>query len=205
MNDYTPRDENGWLRDRLFDQRLVFLRGELSDELAGRVAAELMFLDASGDDPIDLYIDSPGGSLEAAFTVMDTIDLVGIDVIATCVGRVEGSAVGAVAVAHRRRATPNARFRLSQPTATMTGRASELDAWARDRAHQMAQFVRRIAEATRQPVEHVEAALDTGQYLDAEGALRYGLIDEVVPIASRRRSDGVKRMPPGFRPPPRDV
>jgi ATP-dependent Clp protease protease subunit len=172
-----PPDE--WLQDRLLDRRLVFLRGELDDELAGRIAVELMTLDATGDDPINLYVDSPGGTFEAAFTVIDTIDLVGIDVVTTAMGRVEGPAVGVVAVGHHRRATPNARFRLSQPNHTMTGRATELETWARHRTEQLANFVRRLAQATGQPPEHLEVALETGTYLNADEALHYRLIDEI--------------------------
>lgn len=174
-----PRPQDDWLQERLLDRRVVFLRGELDDELAGRVAVELMTLDATGDDPINLYVDSPGGSFEAAFTVIDTIDLVGIDVVTTAMGRVEGPAVGVVAAGHHRRATPNARFRLSQPSHTMTGRATELETWARHRTEQLANFVRRLVQATGQPAEHLELALDRGLYMNADEALHYRLVDEI--------------------------
>ncbi len=174
------RSSDDWLQERLLDRRLVFLRGVLDDELAGRVALELMALDATGDDPINLYVDSPSGTFEGAFTVIDTIDLVGIDVVTTAMGRVEGPAVGVVAAGHHRRATPNARFRLSQPDHTMTGRATELETWARHRNEQLANFVARLALATRQPPEHIEHALDRGLYLDAAAALHYRLVDEIL-------------------------
>jgi ATP-dependent Clp protease protease subunit len=105
--------------------------------------------------------------------------------------------VGVVAVAHRRRATPNVRFRLSQPTRTMTGRASEIENWARHDAEQLSRFARRVAEATRRPAEHVEAALEVGTYMSAEEALDYRLIDEIFATA---RFDSPPRRPPGFRP-----
>jgi ATP-dependent Clp protease, protease subunit len=195
MNDFATD-----VQRKMFDRRIVFLRGELDDELAGRVAAELMMLDATGDDDIELYVDSGGGTFEAAFTVMDTIDLLGIDVIATCVGRVEGPAVGVVAVAHHRRATPNVRFRLSQPNQTMTGRASDLQTWADHHGEQLRRYAARLAEATRQPAEHVEAALEVGTYMSAEDALHYRLIDEITPAVLRPEPPPTRR-PPGFRPP----
>ncbi|HUR78630.1 MAG TPA: ATP-dependent Clp protease proteolytic subunit [Acidimicrobiales bacterium] len=192
MDDFTFE-----VQRKMFDRRMVFLRGELDDGLAGRVAAQLMMLDANGDDDIELYVDSGGGTLEGAFTVMDTIDLLGIDVIATCVGRVEGPAVGVVAVAHQRRATPNVRFRLSQPNHTISGRASDLETWVQHQADQLRRYAGRVATATRQPPEHVEAALEVSRYMSAEEALHYRLIDEIVATA---RFDTPPRRPPGFRP-----
>ena len=193
-------DLSAEIQQRLFDRRVVFLRGELDDALAGNVAASLMMLDATGDDDIELYVDSPGGTIEAAFTVMDTIDLVGIDVVTTCVGRAEGPAVGVVAVGHRRRATLNARFRLSEPTRTMSGRASDIETWARHDAEQLAHFARRLGEATGRPAEHIELALERGRYLDAQEALEYRLIDEICPTTTRLTPPPPRR-PPGFRPP----
>ena len=81
------------LRARLFEQRIVSLRGTLDDEVAGLVCAELMTLDASGDSAITLFVDSGEATLSAAFSVMDTIDLLGVPVHATCMGRA-GPAVG---------------------------------------------------------------------------------------------------------------
>jgi ATP-dependent Clp protease protease subunit len=163
----------------LFDRRIVTLRGVLDDQLAGRVAAELMMLDASGDGAVELFVDSGEGTLEAAFTVMDTIDLLGVPVCATCLGRADGPAVGVVAVAHRRRASTHARFHLRAPRTTVRGTATELERWVRHHQGQLELFVTRMAEATGRPAEHLEADLDAGRYLTAEEALRYGLIDEI--------------------------
>ncbi len=87
------------MRSRLFDHRTIFIRGVLDDETANRAAAELMTLDATGDERITLQLDLAGGTLEAAFTVMDVIDLMGVPVHALCVGRAVGPAVGVLAVA----------------------------------------------------------------------------------------------------------
>ena len=88
-------DPNGsWLEERLFERRIVLCRGVLDDALAGRVAAELMTLDALGDGAVELQLDSEGASLEAAWTLIDVIDLLGVPVNIVCSGRVEGAAVG---------------------------------------------------------------------------------------------------------------
>jgi len=167
------------VRDRLFDQRVVFLWGRLDDALASQLAAELMTLDATGDDPVHLHIDSPGGTLEAALCLVDVIDLLGVDLTATCVGQALGPAIGPLAVAHRRRATPHARFRLSEPVFELSGPAREIDAWAANHRAQLRRFCERLATALRTDPETLEGDLATGRFLDATEALEYGLIDEI--------------------------
>jgi len=179
-HDGPPTD--AWPRpvlDRLFEQRVVFLWGELDHDAAGRLAAELMTLDATGDEPVHLHVDSPGGTLEAAFSVMDVIDLLGVDVVATCVGQAAGPAVGPLAVAHRRRATPHARFRLCEPVVHAAGSARQLQAWVEAQRSQRRRFCERLAAATGHTTDDVEADLAAGRFLDAAGAVTYGLVDEI--------------------------
>ncbi len=181
------------------ERRLVMVRGVLDDEVAGRAAAELMTLDATGDGPVTMYLDAAGGTLEAAFTLMDTIDLLGVPVNAVCVGRVEGPAVGVVAVASHRVAGAHTRFRLCEPEARAEGRASELEQWVRHHQARLAQFTGRLAQVTGWPAEHVEADLAAGRYLSAGEAVRYRLIDEVLHPAGGASPLGGGR-PFGFRP-----
>ncbi len=164
----------------LFDQRVVFLSGELDHESAGRLAAQLMTLDATDQEVVSLYIDSGGGTLEAAFTIIDIIDLLGVPVHATCVGRAEGPALGVLAVANKRMVTPHARLRLCEPKAFFEGTGRDIQAWTQHRAGQVQRFVARLAEATGQPGEHVEADMSAGRFFDAEQACQYGLADEVL-------------------------
>ena len=168
------------VRSQLFARRIVLLHGTLDDELAGHVAASLMTLDAAGDERITLQVDSGDGSLTGAFTVIDTIDLVGVPVHTVCLGRAEGPALGVVAAGTHRAATPHARFRFREPHASVAGTAADLEHWAHHHQQQLARFVERLVEATGQPAEHIEADLAAGRYLDAEQALHYHLIDEVL-------------------------
>ena len=173
------------VQDRLFEQRTVFLWGELDDAAGGHLAAQLMTLDASGDEPVQLHVDSPGGTLEAAFCLIDVIDLLGVDVIATCVGQAAGAALGPLAVAHRRRATPHARFRLQGPSTHIAGRVRDLDAWATHNRTQMERFCARLADAVGHPAEQIADDLESGRFLDASQAVDYGLIDEICGPAAR--------------------
>ena len=97
----------------------------------------------------------------------------------TCLGRAEGAAVGVVAAGARRVAAPHAQFHLAEPEVSVSGNASQLTAWAEQHRIELERFVKRLAQATGRPVEHLEADLSMGRWLGAEDALRYGLVDEI--------------------------
>jgi ATP-dependent Clp protease protease subunit len=167
------------LESQLLDRRVVRLWGPLDDYTVGRVCAEMMALDATGDSAVQLYIGSSSGSVQSALSLIDTMDLLGVPVHVTCLGRAEGAAVGVVAAGAKRVAAPHAQFHLSEPEVTANGNASQLAAWAEHHRLQLERFVRRLAEATGRPAEHVEADLCLGRWLSAEEALSYGLVDEI--------------------------
>jgi ATP-dependent Clp protease protease subunit len=174
-----PAGPPAWLQERLFARRMVLLTGRLDDAAAARAAAELVALDAAGGEPVTLHVDVPDGTLEAAFVVIDTLDLVRARVHAHCRGRAGGPAVGVIAVADRRTASPHAGFRLSQPTVTLAGTADQLAARGRQQRDLLGRFEARLARATGRPVEDVALDLRRGRYLDAGEALAYGLIDAI--------------------------
>jgi ATP-dependent Clp protease protease subunit len=169
-----------WLRGQLLERRQVLLRGTLDDDAAGRAAAELMFLDASGDRAIHLQLDSPGGPLHAALTLVDTIRLLGVPVRVTCLGRVEGSAVAVLAAAEVRIASRHASFHLVEPSSSASGTAGQLSAWSEQRHTDLARYTELVAAASGRPLEHVEADVAAGRWLDARQAAEYGLIHEVL-------------------------
>jgi ATP-dependent Clp protease protease subunit len=185
-------------RAMLLERRIVLVSGELDDALAGRAAAEVMMLDARGDDPIELRLDSGAGSIDAAFTLIDTIDLCGVEVHVTVAGRIEGPALGVLAVGHLRRATEHARLRLKDPSIELSGSATALAELARAELERQAHFHERLATATGRPLEEVTADCAAGRYLSADEAVTYGLVDEIV-----RRPATIHEFPGrklGFRP-----
>ncbi len=188
-----------WLESHLFDRRVVVLRGSLDHSAATRAASKLMTLDATGDDRIELQLDSPGGPLEAAFAVVDVLDAVGVEVEVTCLGRVEGAAVLVAAVCRRRLALEHTRFRLADPEVEIEGRASHLEHLVENHQVSVERYHERLAEACRRPLAQVEAACAAGRFMDAGEAARWGIVDEV-----RRRRQGVVRSMPS-EPAPREV
>ena len=168
-----------WLEERLFERRIVLCRGVLDDPRAGRVAAELMTLDALGDSAIELQLDSREASLEAAWTLVDVIDLLGVPVNIVCSGRVEGAAVGLLTTGGHRTALPHARFRLSDPELEISGRASELAALLDHHTTRLELLHERVASSSGRPLADVGADFRAGRSLDAAEALRYRLVDEI--------------------------
>ncbi len=192
-------DPNTWMRQRLFDRRVVVLHGILDDTRSTEVGAGLMTLDADGDDAIDLQIDCAGGSTGAALALMDIIDLLGVTVRAWCTGQARGPAVGVLAVSHQRTMSPHARLHLAEPTVEFEGSARHLQQLADGHAAQWSTFCRRLAEVTGQPVAQVEQDTARGRYLTAPEAVAYGLVDHV---ASREGRDPGLGRSLGFRPGP---
>ena len=166
---------------------MVRLWGPLDDAPVAKACAEMMALDATGDEAVQLYVGSSGGPLHSAMSLIDTMDLLGVPVHVTCLGRAEGAAVGVVAAGARRVAAPHAQFHLTEPEVSVSGNASQLAAWAEHHRVELERFVQRLAQATGRPAEHLEADLSLGRWLDAEEALRYGLVDEIWRPGGRRR------------------
>jgi ATP-dependent Clp protease protease subunit len=191
-------DQSDLMRARLYDEGIVLVSGELDDESAARIAAELMLLDATRDDAVRLWLNCSGGSFEASLALIDVIDLLGVPVHATCIGRAEGPPLGVLAVAARRSAIPHARLRLCEPPSGFAGRADDVARWSEQRNTDRDRFCARLAEATRWPAERLAVALDEGRYFDAHEAMRAGFIDEIAQ-SNAASLHSIDRRPIGFR------
>jgi ATP-dependent Clp protease protease subunit len=169
----------GWLQERLFERRIVLVTGRLDDEAASRAAAALLALDASGDRPIELHLDSPDGALGATFVLIDTMDTLRSEMRVLCRGQVGGPALGVIAAADHRAAAPHTRFHLSQPTARFAGSPAEIAARSREQQALLWKLHGRLARRTGRPAEEIAEDMRRGRYLDALEAVDYGLIDAV--------------------------
>ncbi len=176
-----------FLQREMFARRVVFLTGQLDATLAMRAAAELMTLDAAGADPIDVHVGCPDGTLEAALSVMDTLDLVQAPTRGHALGEVGGPAIGLVAVCGQRTAAPHAGFRVAEPKAQVDGTPELLVAAAEQHQRLLDRFRRRLARATGRPEAEIAAAMREGRYLSVQEALDFGLIDAIAARPADRR------------------
>jgi ATP-dependent Clp protease, protease subunit len=185
---------------RLLAQRVVLLHGPLDDVSVTRVAAELMTLDAEGDDAVTLRVDCGEAALAPSLTLMDVIELMGVPVRALCLGLVGAGAVGVVAVCAHRSALPSTRFSLSEPATRLESHVRNVTQWAELRAAERERFCERVGAATGQPPAAVLGDLERGRFLGAEEALEYGILDEVARPDAPVRLPGTGPPPMGFRP-----
>jgi ATP-dependent Clp protease, protease subunit len=165
-----------WLGERLLDQRVVALAGELDDEAVNRSVAALALLDAAGDDPIRLRLSGVNA------------DLVGVPVHATALGTMVGPAVALLAVADHRVVGPHVVLQLREPRAGRALQGRDVEAWAAERARLLHRLQVRLAEACARPVEEIAADMAAGRILGAQEAKDYGLVDACEP--ARRPAAG---------------
>ena len=175
----------------LLKDRIVFLGAEVSDELANFVTAQMLYLDAEDSSKdIKLYINSPGGSVTAGMAIYDTMQFIRPPVSTLCVGQAAsmGSLLLTAGAKGARYATPNARIMVHQPSGGFQGQASDIERHARD----ILKMKRRLNEIyekhTGRSYEEVERALDRDNFMTAEEAKDWGLIDQV--ITTRLEAEG---------------
>jgi ATP-dependent Clp protease, protease subunit len=166
----------GQVYERLFEQRVVMAHGELDDEAATSLCAQLLTLDAEGDEPIRLEMQGLTAELPAALTVMGVLDVVGVPVRAYAGGQIGGPALGVLAAAAERRAYPNAMFKLSEPRVGFEGTATSLASHEEQVRVMLDQLYLRLASVTGREVDEIRSDARRGRYLTADEAVSYGLI-----------------------------
>ena len=184
--DVVPRqmwpDRSGWpgqVYERLFDRRIVLAHGDLDDEAATSLCAQLLTLDAERNEPIRLEMQGLTAELSAALTVMGVLDVLRVPVRAYAAGQVGGPALGVLAAATERRAYPNAVFKLSEPRLDFEGSATSLSSHEQQVRTMLDTLYLRLATVTGREVDEIRADARRGRYLSVEEAIGYGLIQEL--------------------------
>ena len=180
----TSRGERSYdIYSRLLNDRIIFLGEEVTDVSANLIVAQLLFLES--EDPgkdIHMYINSPGGSVSAGLAIYDTMQYIKCDVSTICIGM--AASMGAFLLAGgtkgKRMALPNSEIMIHQPSGGAQGQATEIQIVADHIAQTKRTLNEILAENTGQPYEVVEKDTDRDNYMSAEEALAYGLIDGVV-------------------------
>jgi ATP-dependent Clp protease protease subunit len=180
----THRGERGWdVYSRLLKDRIVFLGTEIDDDVANVIIAQLLFLDSEDPDKdVMLYINSPGGVVSAGLAIYDTMQWMHCDVATVCLGQAAsmGSFLLMAGAKGKRYALPHARVMLHQPLAGFEGKATDIEIHAREILQTRALLNELYSKHTGQPVERIARDTDRDNYMSAQEAREYGLIDEML-------------------------
>ncbi len=168
---------------RLLKERVIFLVGPINDQMANLVVAQLLFLESENPDKdISLYINSPGGSVSAGLAIYDTMQFIKPDVSTLCTGL--AASMGAFLLAAgskgKRFSLPNSRIMIHQPLGGVQGQASDIEIHAREILFLRERLNAILAKQTGQPEEKIAKDTDRDNFLSAEDAVSYGLIDRVL-------------------------
>jgi ATP-dependent Clp protease protease subunit len=167
---------------RLLRDRVVFLVGPVNDQTANLVVAQLLFLESENPDKdISLYINSPGGSVYSGMAIYDTMQFVKPDISTICVGMAAsmGAFLLAAGAKGKRYALPNSRIMIHQPSGGSQGQASDIEIQAREILYLRERINAILAERTGQSVDRIGKDTDRDNFLSAEDAVSYGLIDKI--------------------------
>jgi len=180
----TPRGERAYdIYSRLLKERVVFCVGQVEDYMANVIVAQLLFLESENpDQEISLYINSPGGSVTAGMAIYDTMQFMKAPVSTICIG--QACSMGAFLLAAgekgRRFCLPNARVMIHQPSGGFQGQAADMDIHVREILQIRHRLNSLLAKHTGQPIEIIEKHTDRDNFMSAQDAKAYGIVDSVI-------------------------
>ncbi|AEB29117.1 ATP-dependent Clp protease proteolytic subunit [Carnobacterium sp. 17-4] len=184
----SSRGERAYdIYSRLLKDRIIMLSGPVDDDLANAVIAQLLFLDAQDSEKdIYIYINSPGGSVTAGLAIFDTMNFIKADVQTIAMGMAAsmGSFLLTAGTKGKRYALPNAEIMIHQPSGGSQGQATEIEIAARHILNTRERLNKILSDRTGQPIEVIKRDTDRDNYMSAEDAKAYGLIDEIMENSS---------------------
>lgn len=167
---------------RLLKDRIIILNGEISDNNANTVVAELLYLDSINNDDISLYINSPGGSITAGMAIFDTMNFIKSDVSTICVGMAASMAAFLLATGKKgkRFILPNAEVMIHQPLGGVQGQATEIKIAAERILKLKGKLNKILAEATGKDITKIDKDTERDYFMDSNEALKYGIVDKIL-------------------------
>tara|TARA_B100001063_G_scaffold66133_2_gene60113 strand:- start:1868 stop:2470 length:603 start_codon:yes stop_codon:yes gene_type:complete len=180
----TPRGERAFdIYSRLLKERVIFITGQVEDHMANLIVAQLLFLEADNPDKdINLYINSPGGSVTAGMSIYDTMSYIKPDISTLCIG--QASSMGAVLLTGgtqgKRFALPNSRIMIHQPLGGFQGQASDIEIHAKEVLKIRTKLNEVLSNHSGQKIETIEKDTERDNFMSGEEACEYGLIDKVI-------------------------
>ena len=182
----VDKEQNGErsydIYSRLLKERIIFLSGEITDEIANTIVSELLYLDSVNHNDISLYINSPGGSITSGMAIMDTMNYIKSDVSTICIGMAASMAAFLLSCGKKgkRYILPNAEVMIHQPLGGVSGQATEIKI-AAERILKLKNKLNRIlSENTNQDLDKIELDTDRDYFMDSKESLDYGIIDKII-------------------------
>lgn len=193
----TARGERAYdIYSRLLKERVIFVVGQIEDHMSNLVVAQLLYLESeNADKDIHLYINSPGGSVTAGLAIYDTVQFINCDVSTICLG--QAASMGALLLAggakDKRFALPHSRMMVHQPSAGFSGQATDIAIHAKEVLELKRRLNAIMARHTGQNIEKIVKDLERDNFMSAEVAVEYGLIDTVLEKRSEAKLDDDKK------------
>lgn len=180
----SPRGERSYdIYSRLLNERIIFLGEQIDDHVANSVVAQLLHLEsADPEKDISIYINSPGGSVTAGLAILDTMEYIRCDVSTICIGMAASMAAVLLAcgASGKRYALPNSRIMIHQPSGGAQGQQTEIEIMAKEILYIRERLNKILADKTGQKIETIQADTERDNFMSAEDAKAYGIVDEVV-------------------------
>ena len=180
----TARGERSYdIYSRLLKERVIFLVGEVNDQVANVLVAQMLYLESENPDKdIHFYINSPGGAVTAGLAIYDTMQFIKPDVSTMCIGQAcsMGSLLLTAGAKGKRFSLPNSRVMIHQPSGGAQGQATDIEIQAREILYMRQRLNQIYVEHTGQPIEKIELDMERDRFMNAVDARTYGLIDEVL-------------------------
>ncbi len=180
----TPRGERSYdIYSRLLKERVIFIVGQIEDHMANLVVAQLLFLESENPDKdISLYINSPGGSVSAGLAIYDTMQFIKSDISTLCIG--QAASMGAILLTAgtkgKRYSLPHSRVMIHQPLGGYQGQATDIEIHAKEILKIREQLNQLLAKHSGQSIEAIDKDTERDNFMGANTAVEYGLIDEVL-------------------------
>lgn len=167
---------------RLLKDRIILLNGEINDNTANSIVAQLLFLDSESNDDISIYINSPGGSITSGMAIYDTMNIIKSDVSTICIGMSASMAAFLLSsgTKGKRYILPNAEVMIHQPLGGAQGQATEIKIAATRILKLKDKLNKILSKNTNQPLEKIQNDTERDYFLDAEEAKQYGIIDKII-------------------------
>lgn len=186
----VPGGERAYdLYSRMLKERIIYMLGPVDDFMANSIVAQLLFLDNESQKPISLYINSPGGVVTAGMSIYDTMNFIKSPVHTICMGQAASMGAFILSSGDKRSALPHARIMIHQPSGGAQGQSTDIQIQAREIERMKTELTTILAKNANQPYDVMYAACERDNFMSAQQAKDFGLIDNVIPHTKKDLSN----------------